>query len=151
MARKYPSQENPSVPAARNMPLGKGTQTIIAQRTYSGPLPPPEDLAAYKELIPDAPARLLAMAERQQQHRIEMENEIVRKDYQQVRRGQWLGVFIALVFIGGAIYLAMNDHDWVAGTMIGVTLVGVVSLLIKGKKSESEPAASIDNPQTSRG
>lgn len=38
-----------------------------------GPLPPPAILADYNAIVPDAAERILAMAERQNEHRISME------------------------------------------------------------------------------
>lgn len=50
---------------------------LESRSTYSGPLPAPEDFKAYKEVLADAPERIIAMAERQQKHRIDLENKIV--------------------------------------------------------------------------
>lgn len=50
--------------------LPKDQQTILSrgifaiQQSYSGPLPPAREFREYKEVMPDAPERILAMAER---------------------------------------------------------------------------------------
>jgi len=64
------------------------------QRTTSlhiGPLPLPEVLAGYKEFVPDAPERILAMAEKEQAARIEREREVaaaVERDAISAREAQ---------------------------------------------------------------
>src|SRR5258708_6290391 len=40
---------------------------------YSGPLPPPEMLVGYNDAFPGCAERIVAMAERQSQHRQDME------------------------------------------------------------------------------
>lgn len=39
-------------------------QVSVQSKFFSGPLPPPEDLKRYQEVIPDAPERILTMAEK---------------------------------------------------------------------------------------
>lgn len=36
----------------------------VQSKSFSGPIPPPEDLKQYQEILPDAPERILAMAEK---------------------------------------------------------------------------------------
>lgn len=50
---------------------------ILSERSWSGALPRPEDFAKYADIVPDAPERILRMAEIEQQHRINMEQQIV--------------------------------------------------------------------------
>ena len=49
------------------------------ERSFSGPLPPPEYLEAYEKVMPGATDRLLTMTEKQVDHRIELEKTIVKK------------------------------------------------------------------------
>ena len=68
------------------------------------PLPSPDDLERYEELLPDAPERLLAAGEREQAHRHEVENRLIALDEQAMPRfydGQRRGHFISLLLGGG--------------------------------------------------
>ncbi len=47
--------------------------TIRIRRSYSGPVPPPDVAAGWRDLVPDAPERMLRMAESGQQHRVQMD------------------------------------------------------------------------------
>ena len=50
--------------------LSKETTTVVSmQQHYSGPLPPAQEFKAYGEVLPNAPERILAMAEGEQKHR----------------------------------------------------------------------------------
>ena len=58
------------------------------ERSFSGPLPPPEYLEAYEKTLPGAPDRILVMAEKQVDHRIDVEKTIVKKKFNQSTLGQ---------------------------------------------------------------
>lgn len=51
---------------------------ITAVSQYSGPLPRPEDLIRYNDAVPGAAERILAMAEREMNHRHESERKILK-------------------------------------------------------------------------
>ena len=56
--------------------------TVTSVSIRSGPLPPAEEMEAYNRLIPDGGNRVLTMAEKQLDHRIEIEkiaNETEKK------------------------------------------------------------------------
>ena len=61
-----------AVPAG--LRIDEGAATLTAEFTaLSGPLPPPEMLAQYEEILPGAAERILSMAERQAEHRQKLE------------------------------------------------------------------------------
>jgi uncharacterized membrane protein len=55
-----------------------GTVAQQVQALWSGPLPPPGDLAAFNNAFPGCAERIVAMAERQSLHRQAMESSVVR-------------------------------------------------------------------------
>jgi len=48
--------------------------------TFSGPLPHPQILEKYNEVVPDAAERIIAMAENQSKHRQELETKAIESD-----------------------------------------------------------------------
>ena len=44
-----------------------------AEMSFSGPLPPPNVLSAYEDLLPGAADRIITMAEKQLEHRMYLE------------------------------------------------------------------------------
>lgn len=99
---------------------------IRAQRSWVGALPRPEDFAKFGEIVPDAPERILRMAEREQAHRIAMEQQLVPADVSAGKRGQWLGAAISIV----ALCLAVFSHWIGAPWQVSVALVGVPVLSV---------------------
>lgn len=97
------------------------------ERSFSGPLPPPEYLAEYEKTLPGSPNRIMTMAEKQVDHRIDMEKIIAKKKFFQSTLGQIIGA-VLIVFFGYIAYdLALNGHD---GAAISIGVTTVVSLAV---------------------
>lgn len=109
------------------------TQLMFAveqSTSFRGPLPAPEDFKAYKEVLPDAPERILSMAEKQLGHRTEIEKIIVEKNLSLSERGQWMGFFLAIIFLVVSMILAFNDHEMLGSVIMGSTLLGVLVVFV---------------------
>lgn len=101
-----------------------------------GPLPDPEDLAKYDQIIPEGADRIMKMAEHQSAHRIEIEKVVISSQQVQSQRGQNFGLVIAIVGIGASVFLAMNGHNMVAGVLGGTTVVSLAIAFITGKRAQ---------------
>jgi uncharacterized membrane protein len=100
---------------------------------FSGPLPPPEQLARYNQVLPGAADRIVTMAERQSAHRIELEKLVVSRQLRQSENGQMLAFIIAVLFLIGALVATLLGHDWVGGVLGGTTVLSLVTVFIAGK------------------
>lgn len=109
----------------------------IQQSSFSGPLPKPEDFAAYRKAVPDAPERILQMAERQQAHRIESERRIISARNKESLLGLILGAFIVFSCIGAAIFLGLHGHDWLAGIIVGI-IASVTTIFVLRKAPDNK-------------
>lgn len=112
--------------------FSKVMYAIEEHKAFCGPLPAPEDFRAYKSVLSNAPERIISMAEQQIKHRIEIEKKIVESGITESRHGQYLGALIVLLCLLGSVYLGMNGHDWLAGSMIAIiATVGTIFVLHK--------------------
>lgn len=129
----------------------KHTQQVQVshQKLHQGPLPAPEDLKHYDDLLPGAAERIFRMAEIEQQHRHEQESkaissELTTRDLLQAtekariegvmrsdKRGQYLGAAVSILAIAGAIYTA-GTQPYVAAALIGLPILGIVKALRNG-------------------
>lgn len=100
---------------------------VEMRQSFSGPLPHPADFKAYKEVMPDAPERILTMAEKQQMHRIKSEENIIKADIRESMCGQIFAVVLVAIFLAAAVYLGINGHDWLAGVI--ATLSATISAI----------------------
>ncbi len=107
----------------------------VALSHFSGPLPPPEIMEHYGRIIPDAPERILKMAEKEQSIRHRM-----RKEFAQFkRRGQWFALLIVLGALVTTYLLATAGHPGWGSAISFTAIAGIVASLIhsgKGKEKE---------------
>jgi uncharacterized membrane protein len=116
---------------------GKRKEVLaVFQRFHSGPLPPPDTLAHYNKLIPHGADRIMKMAEKQSEHRINIENTVITSRELQSRRGQIFALIIAFVFSVAGCYSISRGYPWPAGIAWGATLVSLVTAFIGGKKEQ---------------
>lgn len=117
--------------------------------SFKGPLPAPEDFKAYKEVLSDAPERILSMAEKQMAHRTSMEKAIVERNLSLSERGQWMGFCLAVLFLVASMILAFTGHEFLGSIIMGSTLLGVLVIFVLNKlpSYNREIKDNTDNPK----
>ena len=105
----------------------------MEQKTYSGPLPAPEDFAEYEKCLPGSTDRIIRMAEKQVDHRINSEKTIIEKKFKQSGIGQILGAILVALFGIIALVLGLNGHDDLAKSIGVTTVVGVAVVFVLNK------------------
>lgn len=110
---------------------------LNSERYWSGALPRPEDFAKYAEVVSDAPERILAMAEAEQQHRISVEGQIIKANAKSGSRGQWLGAAISALAMGLAVLsFVYGAHISLSLALLGVPVMSVARSLVQTLRSE---------------
>jgi uncharacterized membrane protein len=142
---KPKEDENIDISPVSPLPLENraSESTLLARASfhrsiYQGPLPPPEILKGYDLVNPGFAERVMAMAERQSQHRIELERTVVIGDHKK----SWLGLGLGFVVAAGVFYgsydLVKKGHD-TAGTLLGgSTLVSLITVFVTGSNQRSK-------------
>jgi len=86
------------LPEQKRQAILKALKSIsIHQQTFSGPLPPPNILKNYSDVVNDGAERIMSMAEKQSTHRIALEDHAIREELRQSGRGQVFGFILGLV------------------------------------------------------
>jgi uncharacterized membrane protein len=104
---------------------------VMQLRMHIGPLPAPEQLKIYAEVDKGAVPTIFRMAEREQQHRHSMNTLQMLYPY----AGLVAGFLSFGICVAASVYLAVIGKTALAATFIGVTTLGVVALMIKGRIS----------------
>ena len=105
----------------------------IEQKSYSGPLPAPEDFAEYEKILPGSTDRILKMAEKQVDHRISSDNKIINNTYRQSGRGQILGAILVVMFGVISLILGLTGHDSLAKYIGVTTVIGLAVVFVLNK------------------
>jgi uncharacterized membrane protein len=113
----------------------RGAAMQLQSVSFQGPIPPPELLRAYNEIVPDGANRILLMAENQSNHRIDLESTVIKGDNRRASWGLFTGYTIGILIIVLSYILIMNGHD-LAGTVLGtVDLVGLIGIFVTGRNA----------------
>ena len=99
--------------------------SIVKAASLSGPLPPPAMYESYEKTLPGSANRIMTLAEDEQRHRAEWEDNVLDAVKGDTERGQHIGAALAIVCVGGAIYLASNGEQIVAAIPAGVSARGL--------------------------
>lgn len=121
------------------------TMLAIEERSYSGPLPSPEDFKEYEQAMKGSTDRIMTMTEKQVDHRIDMEKIIVTKKFSQSTMGQILATVLILFFGYISYDLAMHGHDTVAGVIGVTTVIGLAVVFVLNKIPNIYPKDKIDD------
>lgn len=119
----------------------------IIRQEYSGPLPPPDAIQKYDEIIPNGAERIMAMAEKQSEHRQQLEKKALDTDSRNSLLGVIFAFILGLLTIVAGVIVILTGHSW-PGTILGSAgLVGLVSVFIYGtrerrKERENKAKAS---------
>jgi uncharacterized membrane protein len=79
-----------------------------------GPIPPPALFRQFEEILPGSADRILRMAEKEQDHRIDWEQSALRIDARNSFLGLRLGFGALLILVGGSLGAAWLGYPIVA-------------------------------------
>lgn len=111
---------------------------VSEERFHSGPIPSPDTLKGYADVDSSFPGRIFLMAEKQSNHRMDLEKEVIKSNIKNERTGMFLGAFISILTILGGIYLIAIDKDITGFSTILIAIAAIVGIFIKNKNSEKE-------------
>ena len=116
---------------------GNGSGIEIRAQHFQGPIPPPDTLAKYEEIIPGAAERILSMAEKQGNHRRNLETKVIAKDSGRASRGQIFAFIISMtIIIGGFVMIWQGKSLEGMSSIIGA-ITALVGVFIYGKVSKN--------------
>lgn len=104
---------------------------------FSGPLPRPEDLEKYDNIVPGAAERILQMAEKEMQHRHEEDSKlsknVITTTYLSI-----LAAFLCVIIISFLSFYAMHIGSPTVGGGIAVGAIAAVAGIFLAKKKKAK-------------
>ena len=148
MSRRHPrapkKTSHPPAKSKNGPPDQPGRFVTKVERRISGPLPTPDILLGYDDVLPGAAERIMRMAEKEQAmvegdraSAREVEGIAVRAAVADNRRGQVFGFLVALAAFGTASYLGYLGHGAAAAIVGGGTVVALVTVFVTGRRHRS--------------
>lgn len=113
-----------------------------SMRFISGPMPSADELARYEDVLPGSAERFLQihenqinLVETQAVHRQSLEKKVIWGDSARATAGMVIAALICFSGIALAYTLGIHGHDYLAGVILAVDLVGLTSVFIYGTNS----------------
>ena len=113
------------------MALQNGQQkpkVVATTEQHTGPIPTADEFARYREVLPDAPERILKVFEADSKHTREMQKSGLDAAVAFDKRSQYMAFTIIMGGVTGTLILAYLDKD-VAAIMTGLA---TAALIFKG-------------------
>ena len=120
------ARNNPNIPPAR----------VTTYTEVSGPIPSPQILQQYNNIVPSAAERIIRMAEKQSDHRMALENRVVSSNLVKSYLGMIAGTSIAIFGLYIAKEIAINGNPATAGIIAALDLGGLVWVAVTNTKSQ---------------
>lgn len=111
----------------------RGYAQMVQVSSFNGPIPHPETLKGYEEVLKGSADRIISMAEKEQQHRFDCENKIISEETARVKRGQQFGCFLITLLIVASAVFAYMGYPKITGTIVGITILGIGSIFVLNK------------------
>ncbi|MHB8371078.1 MAG: DUF2335 domain-containing protein [Leptospirales bacterium] len=109
-------------------------------QVHTGPLPDPETLRKYDDLLPGTAERIITMAEREQRHVHETVTRVHVWTLVRKQIGQFSGFLIAIGGLSVGSWLIYKGHDWAGTAIAGIGLSNLVGLFVKEHQSDNKPS-----------
>ena len=113
----------------------------VEHREHTGPLPAPEVLGEYDAVLPGLAERIVALTEREQQYRIEVNKKVLDANIRSRTLGQWLGAILSAIALGVAGFFGYMGSP-VQGTILGCTVLGILGGLLYMKQRDMRRSAT---------
>lgn len=128
---------------------------VVVEQTkfHSGPLPDPDTLERYGQLIDGGCERLMRLVEQEAQHRHTQEDRVVRTNATLALRGQWISVVLVVLLAAIGTLLTLKGYPSVGSVIFATTIAAVAAVFIYGKSKEGQKQPDRDDepkPPTTR-
>ena len=114
------------------------TAIIREQHTFSGPLPPPEDLARYDQVVPGAAERIIKMAENEMMHRHKNEDKMSSGMIWTTVISTFFAFFVAISLVGLSFYLAYRGFFAASASVAVGSIAAVISAFLYKSRKKKE-------------
>jgi len=89
----------------------RGPRVMVARSMFSGPMPSPELVREYEQILPGAAEFFFATMDRQALHRQSLEQRVIAANIANERTGMWLAFSLAVIAIVCGTLLIHENRD----------------------------------------
>jgi uncharacterized membrane protein len=126
----------PLVPQGQRDMIISRMEQIMVRESFSGPIAHPRHLREYESIEPGAANRIIAMAEKQQDHVLALESTAINAEIADRKLGMWLGFSALVLLLSFSALFGYLDRPIIAGLFLTAAAIGSVTAFIRGRRGE---------------
>jgi uncharacterized membrane protein len=134
-------QISPIVSVAQRNQIIERVTRIVSQEFFRGPIAHPRHLEHYERICPGSADRIIAMAEKEQEFRSNLETQAQADETADRKRGMYCGFVAFLSLVAGGSFSAYLGLPWLAAGFIGVGVLSVAGLFVHGRMSATQKSS----------
>lgn len=131
--RKSPDVER----VLRKHPEISGRLLGVTQTRFSGPIPPPQLLKGYEDIMPGSAREIFDMAKDQAAHERSFENKALGAQMRDNLLGQVFGFLIGTIAILAGTYAAVNGAQLSGGLIGGGGVAALTAVFVLGRRPKN--------------
>jgi uncharacterized membrane protein len=116
----------PVVESSQRQGIIQRVTEVFQAEIFKGPIAHPKHLAEYERTCPGLADRITKMAEFRQQKSEDRLDTIVRLEYEDRRRGMYLGFSSLIVLLVCGTLISLFGNIWVGGSLLAAATLGAV-------------------------
>ncbi|HEX8689272.1 MAG TPA: DUF2335 domain-containing protein [Solirubrobacterales bacterium] len=109
----------------------------IVAAQFSGPVPPPEILRAYDDVVDNGAERIISQWEGETRHRQTLESQRLDAFISSTMRAQWMAFGVILIVGAGGLVLVALGHSLAGFAGFFLALASVVASLFPGSRNRN--------------
>ncbi|MEW5928987.1 MAG: DUF2335 domain-containing protein [Gemmatimonadota bacterium] len=117
---------------------------MVGRVEFQGPMPPPELVRQYEEILPGAAKFFFSSLDRQSNHRQDLERQVVGANIVNEKTGMWLAFFLAALMVLCGTFLIYSDKDPQGLAMIGGTIATFAGIFVYGRQKAGKELRAKD-------
>lgn len=103
---------------------------------FSGPLPHPETLARYDQIVPGSAETIISVFKSQSEHRQRLEHLVIAGNARRSDRGLVMGFVMVLVVLAVGLGLVLLGESGPGTVVLSVPLPALAAVFVYGKRSQ---------------
>lgn len=130
--------EKASIPPASPAEMTRAAVYRSHEQLHIGPLPDPDTLERYNQIVPGAADAMINQFVAQSEHRRRMEDFVIRNNARRANWGLAAGFIVGIVGVAGSVWVMLYGNAIVGGLAFGTTLGSLVGTFIYGTRSQRQ-------------
>lgn len=126
----------------------------VVATSFRGPMPPPDMLRGYEDIVPGSAKQIIGMAMREQEHRHSMDQKSLSHERRYSMIGIVGGTGLGYGCVCGAVIAAWLGYPWVGVARVSIPMTTMIGKLVEGRAhrptGEPTPPAAPSKQSTPR-